>query len=235
MKDFLLNGFRLAAAFVSDVFWHVFFSPKGLGLENIPKKGGVIVACNHLSHFDPMFVGYNVLASFGRFSSRQIWSPAKEELFEIPVVGFLIRMLRSFPIKRGRADLKSLGKITELAKEHLVIIYPEGTRSPDGKLGRGKSAIGKIVYDSRATVVPTAIFNTQYCLPKGSRKPRFFLPLAVVFGKPLDLSRFLQMPDSKETSKAITEEIMNAIAALQKEYAHLDISSQGTGRVCAAD
>jgi 1-acyl-sn-glycerol-3-phosphate acyltransferase len=232
MKDFFLNGFRLLAALVSDVFWHVFFTPKAVGSGNIPKKGGVIVACNHLSHFDPMFVGYHVLNSFGRFSSRQIWSPAKEELFQIPVLGFLIRMLRSFPIKRGKADLKSLGKITELAKEHLVIIYPEGTRSPDGTLGRGKSAIGKIVFDSRATVVPAAIFNTQYCLPKGSRKPRFFLPLSVVFGKPLNLSKYLQMPDCKETSKAITDEIMRAIAELQKEHAHLDISTKGSARVC---
>ncbi len=227
MRDFLLNAWRCFTAFLSDVFWRVLFTPRGIGLENIPKTGGVIIACNHLSHFDPMFVGYYVLNSFGRFSSRQIWNPAKEELFNVPVVGLLIRSYRAFPVKRGKADVQSLERITSLAKRHVVIIYPEGTRSPDGKLRPGKIGVGKIIHDSRAQVVPAALFNTQYCLPKGAKRPRFFLPLSVVFGKPLDLSRYMDAPDAKETSQAVVDEVMGAIAKLQKEYAHLDLAETG--------
>ncbi|MBI3793810.1 MAG: 1-acyl-sn-glycerol-3-phosphate acyltransferase [Nitrospinae bacterium] len=224
MKDFLLIGARLVSMVMMDVFWHLFFKPKGYGLENIPKKGGVLVTCNHLSNLDPMYVGYNVCNSFGRFSMRQIWNPAKEELFNIPVIGFCITLLRAFPVKRGKADVKSMEKITELARKNIVTVYPEGTRSPDGKLQKGKSAVGKIIHDSGATVVPAAVFNTQLCLPKGSTRPKFFVPISVVFGKPLDFSRYKGVENTKEISKAIIDEVMAAIANLQKEYAYLDAS-----------
>jgi 1-acyl-sn-glycerol-3-phosphate acyltransferase len=118
-----------------------------------------------------------------------------------------------------------MDRITELAKKHIVIIYPEGTRSTDGKLGKGKSAVGKIMLESGATVIPAAIFNTQYCLPKGEWKPRFFLPLAVVFGKPVDLAKYINLPPDKETAKEVVNEVMRSIAALQMEYSKLDVSS----------
>jgi 1-acyl-sn-glycerol-3-phosphate acyltransferase len=216
--------FRWVSMTMMDVYWHLFFKPKGYGLENIPKTGGVIVACNHLSNLDPMYVGYNVCNSFSRYRNRTIWNPAKEELFSVPVVGWAIRNLRAFPVRRGKADVKSMEKIAELAKKDIVTIYPEGTRSKDGSLGPGKSAVGKIIYDSRAVVVPAAVFNTHLCLPKGRTFPRFFMPIAVAFGKPLDFSKYWGMENNRDTSQAIVDEVMKAIAELQKEHAGLDLT-----------
>ena len=213
--------------FGSDLFWHTLYRPRAIGLENIPKTGGVLVASNHVSNFEPMFIGYWTINSFSRFSSRKIWSPGKEELFKFPPLRWILRSWRAFPVRRNQRDFKTMSFISELAKKDVVMIYPEGTRSKDGKLQPGKPAVGKIIYDSRTTVVPTAVFNMQYCMPRGAKFPRFFLPLAVVFGKPLDLSKYYGLPDCRENSQAIIDEVMGAIAAIQKEYAHLDIYHEG--------
>lgn len=227
MKDFLLNVWRCVAVFASDVFWHLLYRPRGIGRENIPASGGVIICPNHLSNMDPMFVGYHILQGDGRFSSRKIWSPTKEELFNHLPLRLALRSLRAFPVRRKQRDIRAMNHTIDLARNDVVIVYPEGTRSKDGALQPGKAGVGKIIRDSGATVIPAAVFNTHYCLPKGARFPRFFLPLAVVFGKPVDISKYLAMPDCKETSQAIVDEVMKAIAALQKEYAHLDIRYKG--------
>ncbi|MBI5179422.1 MAG: 1-acyl-sn-glycerol-3-phosphate acyltransferase [Nitrospinae bacterium] len=223
MVDFIRSAWRCLGMFISDVFWRVLFRARVFGVPVFPQTGGALVACNHLSNFDPMFTGWNVVNGFGRFSLRRIWIPAKEELFFFPL-GPIIRSWGAFPVRRKAHDLKSMALAAERAKTDVVMIYPEGTRSKTGELGPGKAGVGKIIYDSRATVIPTVVFNTRYCWPQGSWFPRLFVPLRFVWGKPLDLSRHYAMPDCKETSQAIVDEVMRAIGELQKEYAHLDMN-----------
>lgn len=219
MIDFLLNSWRFFSWFVGDFIFYVLYQSKTIGLENIPKSEGALIAPNHASGIETVFLPYIIL---NRFSSRQLWCPAKEELFSFAPLGWLLRSFRSFPVKRMSRDLSSIDTISDLAREHLVLIFPEGTRSKDGKLGKGRSAVGKIIYDSKTTVVPAAVFNTRYFMSKNAWSPNLFLPLTVVFGKPLDMTRFLKMPPEKQTYKKIVEELMNAIASIQKEYAYLD-------------
>jgi 1-acyl-sn-glycerol-3-phosphate acyltransferase len=95
-----------------------------------------------------------------------------------------------------------------------VMLFPEGTRSRDGRLGVGQRAVGKFIYTARPVVIPTAVWGTDRVLPPGHRWPRFRTPIGVRYGKPLDLQRYYELPDTKETAMAIIGEVMRAIATL---------------------
>ncbi len=223
MKQRLLDFWRGLCMYGADFYWKVIYRASAIGLENVPMEGGVLICANHISNSEPMLIPYFIIDAFGRFSKRRFWNPAKEELFNYGPFSWLLRSWRAFPVKRNARDITSMSRIASLAATDMVMLYPEGTRSKTGVLGPGKPAVGKIIYDSRATVVPTAVFNTRYCLPKGSLFPRLRLPLYVVYGKPLDLSRLYALPPSKETSALIVNEVMTAIRALLEEHQHLDL------------
>lgn len=223
MKDRLLNVWRGLCMYGADFYWKVIYRASAIGVENVPKEGGVLICANHISNSEPMLIPYFVIDAFGRFSARRFWSPAKEELFHFGPLSWLIKSWRSFPVKRTGRDLAAMSRIASLASTDVVMLYPEGTRSKNGVLGLGKPAIGKIIYDSRTAVVPAAVFNTRYCLPQGSVLPRLRLPLYVVYGKPLDLSRFYAMPPGREASTLIVEEVMAAIRRLLEEHQQLDL------------
>ncbi len=221
--DFLQGVFRFGFRLMLDVAFKLIYRTQAIGRENIPKKGGVLVACNHISAVDTMLVPYMAL---DRFTLRQFYAPAKEELFKYRPMAWFFRAGGAFPVKRGRRDDASRDKIAELTKEHLMMIFPEGTRSKNGKLLPGKTGVGKIIYESRVPVLPTIVINTNYCLPKGSWSPIIFLPFKVVFGKPLDFGRFYDMPAEKATYRAIVDNLMDEIRKLQLEYMHLDIQPE---------
>lgn len=184
------------------------------GAEHIPLKGGVLLASNHLSMLDALLIPYAVMETRGM---QMVWSPAKEELFRIPVVRRVLLSWGSFPVRRGRGDLRSMRRIMTLLRDHRMMLFPEGTRSSDGRLQAGKRTIGKFIYHARPVVVPTAVSGTNRILPKGALLPSFRCSIAVRFGPPLDLRRYYDQPDSKQTAEAIVQEVMQAIAALQDE------------------
>lgn len=219
MKDFFQNFLRFFVFFFMDFIYRLIFPTKAIGVENIPKKGGVILAPNHISGWDVFLPPYFAL---GRFSSRQFYSAAKEELFKFPPLGVLLKLLRNLPVRRGKQDYAAMNRISEVATKHMVMLYPEGTRSKDGKLGPGRPGVGKIIRSSRAAVIPIVIFNTNYCTPGGSWIPNLFQRLYIVFGKPLNLEKYYAMKESKETSRLIANYLMEEIAKLKEEYRHLD-------------
>ena len=223
MKERLLDFWRGLCMYGADFYWNVLYRARAIGVENVPKEGGVLICANHISNSEAMLASYFVIDAFGRFSARRFWSPGKEELFNLGPFSWLLKSWRAFPVKRNARDFAAMNRIAELAATDVVMLYPEGTRSKTGVLGPGKPAVGKIIYDSRATIIPAAIFNTRYCMPKGKLLPRLRLPLYVVYGKPLDLSRFLAMPPGKETSIQIVNEVMAAIRALLEEHEQLDL------------
>jgi 1-acyl-sn-glycerol-3-phosphate acyltransferase len=182
------------------------------GETHIPLKGGVLLASNHISMLDALLIPYAVMETRGM---QMVWSPAKEELFRIPVVGRVLLSWGSFPVRRGRGDLSTMRRIMMLLRDHRVMLFPEGTRSPDGCLQKGQRAVVKFIYHARPVVVPTAVSGTNHFLPKGAVLPSFRRPITVCFGPPLDLQRYYDQLDSKHTAEAIVEEVMRAIAALQ--------------------
>jgi 1-acyl-sn-glycerol-3-phosphate acyltransferase len=161
---------------------------------------------------DALLIPYTVMRLQGL---QVVWSPAKEELFQVPVLGTILRSWGSFPVRRGRGDLRAMRQIMALLRRGKLMLFPEGRRSPDGRLGPGQRTVGKFIYYTRPTVVPIAVCGTEHFLPHGARFPRMRIPIAIRYGAPLDLQRYYALPDSKQTAEAIVQDVMRAIATLQ--------------------
>jgi 1-acyl-sn-glycerol-3-phosphate acyltransferase len=198
------------------VFFRIWCRLRIEGGEHIPTQGGVLLVSNHLSLLDALLIPYAVMAVQG---VQIVWSPAKEELFRLPLIGRILRSWGAFPVRRGRSDLSAMRRIMTLLRQGKMMLFPEGTRSQDGRLGPGKRTVGKFIFHTRPVVIPTAISGTEHILPKGARFPRFRLPIYVRYGAPLDLQRYYTLPDTKQTAEAIVQEVMRAIAALQQTSA----------------
>jgi 1-acyl-sn-glycerol-3-phosphate acyltransferase len=137
-----------------------------------------------------------------------LWAPAKEELFSKTSLRLIYSSWGAFPVKRKR-DLKAGRVLNDLLLDQKVMLFPEGTRHKDGQLGTGNRGVGKIIYDTRPTVIPTALTGLN-----SWKFPGFRQDAAVVFGTALDFSDLFQLEDCKETHLLIVDRLMQAIAAL---------------------
>jgi 1-acyl-sn-glycerol-3-phosphate acyltransferase len=154
--------------------FYIVFRCRVEGVENIPKTGGVIVAANHASNFDPPFAA--------TFVPRHVYFMAKEELFKVPVFGSAIRCLHAFPVKRGASDRNAIRiALKVLSDGHCLGLFPEGTRSRDGKIRKPEPGLALIAAKAKVPVVPTAVIGTGRIMAHGSFLPR----LTVIYGKPL--------------------------------------------------
>lgn len=169
-----------------------------IGAENFPKEGGILLCSNHIENLDPPVVGIN--------APRPVNFMAKEELFRIPVLKSILPGVRAFPVKRGMSDRDALRKALKLLKEGEVVgLFPEGTRSKDGKLGKGFSGAGFFALRGNANVVPCAII--------GPYKP--FRRLKIVFGDVIDMEPYRER---KASADEVTEVIMEQIGKILEEY-----------------
>ncbi|GFE58967.1 1-acyl-sn-glycerol-3-phosphate acyltransferase [Geobacter sp. AOG1] len=177
------------------------------GEEHIPRRGGVLIAANHISAGDTIFLPAVVVKAC---PMQMLWAPAKEELFQGRILRWLISSWGAFPVKRGR-DLRAAKVLNDLLADQKVMLFPEGTRHKDGVLGKGNRGVGKIIYDTRPAVVPTALIGLNHW-----KFPGFGQEATVVFGKPLDFADLFALPDTKETHQLIVDRVMDAIADLLK-------------------
>lgn len=158
----------------------------------------MLLCTNHIHAFDPPIVGIN--------TPRPVLFMAKDELFSIPILGKIISMVGSFPVKRGLSDRDALRKGLFVLKEgHVLGLFPEGTRSQTGELGKGLAGAGFFALRSRAEVVPCAIIGPY----------KLFKRLKVVFGKPIDLEK---ARNTKMSPEQTTELIMDEIRKLINAY-----------------
>jgi 1-acyl-sn-glycerol-3-phosphate acyltransferase len=189
------------------------------GLENVPDDRPAILASSHLSFSDSFF--------FPVMVPRKVTFLAKSEYFTTPgIKGFFSKMFFSgvgqVPIDRSdsdssRAALKTGLRVLE--DGHLLGIYPEGTRSPDGRLYRGKTGVARLALESGAVVVPCAMIDTDKIQPQGRVLPRLRPRPGVRIGKPLDFSRYEGMAGNHLVERSITDEIMYALMQLSgQEY-----------------
>ena len=196
----------------------VLYRPWATGLENIPEGGAAIFASNHLSFSDHFFLPLKV--------SRKITFLAKADYFNGPgLKGWLtaafFRGAGQIPIERGggrasEAALKTGMKV--LKRGDLLGIYPEGTRSPDGRLYRGKTGVARLALESGVPVIPVAMIDTHKIQPPGTLLPRIG-KVGVVIGKPLDFSRYEGMSTDRFVLRSVTDEIMYELMVLSgQEY-----------------
>ena len=195
--------------FLSASVCKVFGRWKVIGRENIPKTGGVILCGNHVSYIDP--------PALGGGATRPVHFMAKLELFRIPVLGFLIRHVGAFQVKRGTADRTALRKAVELLESGEVVgMFPEGARSLDGKLKPPEAGVGMIALRARAPVIPVALVNTEKLLPPHSFLFKFSR-VKVIYGKPIPLDD-LAGQSGREAVDEVGRRIMSAIAELLREH-----------------
>lgn len=174
------------------------------GRENIPQAGGVIIAANHLSLWDPPLLA--------TFVPRPVHFMAKEELFSIPGLGWIIRRLNAFPVRRGAADRTAIRTAIAILEGGACLgLFPEGTRSKDGSLGPAEQGVALIAAKAGAIIVPAAIIGTNKSFA-GWRLPRFELR----FGSPVVLPK--EKADKERLDK-ISNQVMTEIGRLLTDQA----------------
>ncbi|MGC9671463.1 lysophospholipid acyltransferase family protein [Planosporangium sp. 12N6] len=205
--------YSIAKATVAPVL-RTLWRPKVTGLEHLPRTGPVIMASNHLSVVDSLIIPI--------MASRPVYFLAKDEYFHKPVMRTIMTGLNQIPVDRsgGRASLMALDAALPVLRDGQVLgIYPEGTRSPDGRLYRGRPGVAKLALDSGATVLPVGLAGTEKIQPIGARLPRVGVPVEMRVGKPLDLSPWRDVTVDSRVLREITAALMAEIQALTgQEY-----------------
>jgi 1-acyl-sn-glycerol-3-phosphate acyltransferase len=198
------------------------FKNKWSGRENIPKKGGVILAPNHISYVD-----WGTDALFCHVSGRYPVFMIKASMFRVPVIGHFLYRAGQLPVHRGRADAALVLKEAEqaLAKGACVVVYPESTatRDPDLWPMVAKTGVARLALTTGAPVIPVAHWGTNAILPYGSKKvfSGLFLPprktVRTVAGPPVDLSAWAGQERSAKAQREATAAIMHAVTELVGE------------------
>lgn len=218
-------AYFILKTFVLGPLLSVLFRPWVRGMENIPATGPVILASNHLSFSDSIFLPLQ--------SRRPVVFLAKSEYFtgkgiKGALTRWFFKSTGQLPIDRsgGKASEASLNTgLKVLSQGQVLGIYPEGTRSPDGRLYRGRTGIARMVLESKVPVIPVAMIDTEKVQPIGKRLPRI-RRIGIVVGTPLDFSRFDGMEGDRIVLRAVTDEIMYELRLLSgQEYVDAYASS----------
>jgi 1-acyl-sn-glycerol-3-phosphate acyltransferase len=189
------------------------FRPKVSGLRHVPSNGPVIIASNHLSFSDSIFMPLVV--------PRKVTFLAKSEYFTSPgIKGFIKKItfiaLGQVPVDRSggkRSEAALLTGLKLLKEEHCIGIYPEGTRSPDGRLYKGRTGIARMAIESGAPIIPVAMYNTAEIQPTGQVVPKV-RRVEMVFGEPM---YFTGDSTDQAVLRTATNQIMEKIAELSKQ------------------
>ncbi|MCL5289914.1 MAG: lysophospholipid acyltransferase family protein [Bacillota bacterium] len=170
-----------------------------IGLEHLPAKGGVVVVSNHISNLDPVVVGCAL--------TRPVHFMAKVELFKIPVLSFIIKILGAFPVNREKSDRNAIRKALEiLQRGSMVGVFPEGTRSKTGQLQKAHIGAAMLAVKADVPILPVALKGT-----KG-----WFKKITVVIGEPVYLPELWRGRPGKEELEALSQQVMGKISNMMK-------------------
>jgi 1-acyl-sn-glycerol-3-phosphate acyltransferase len=201
------------------------FRPYVIGAENVPAEGPAILASNHLSFSDSIFLPLLL--------DRKVTFLAKADYFtgrgaKGRATALFFRLADQLPIDRGggRASEAALNTgMRVLKRGDLLGIYPEGTRSPDGRLYRGKTGVARMALEAEVPVLPVAMIDTEKIQPPGRKRPTLGIRVGIKIGTPLDFSRYEGMEGDRFVLRSITDEIMYELMELSgQEY--VDIYAQ---------
>jgi 1-acyl-sn-glycerol-3-phosphate acyltransferase len=187
----------------------VLWRPAVSGGGHVPATGPVILASNHLSVVDSLVIPI--------MSRRPVYFLAKDEYFRKPFMRTIMSGLNQIPVDRsgGRASLMALDAALPVLRDGQVLgIFPEGTRSPDGRLYRGRPGVAKLALEAGATLVPVGLLGTEKIQPIGARIPRFGVHIEMRIGSPLDLSPWQNGPADSRVLREITAALMAEIQKL---------------------
>ena len=177
-----------------------------VGVENVPRRGGLIIVSNHLNNADPGLLG--------GFLRRRVVYMAKDEMFQWPVWGGYIRLIGAFPVRRFEADLKALRRAVQVIRRgQALVMFPEGTRSKTGSMDRGHPGTAMVALRAGAPILPVAITGTEVVrLPSAFFHPLRHIRIRVVVGQPFFLPSVRRA--RADDFERCTDIIMGRIAAL---------------------
>ncbi len=202
------------------VFCVLFFRLRAYGQDNIPKQGSFILVSNHQSYLDPVFCGVGV--------HRDICYMARDTLFRSPILGKAIASVNAIPVKRGSADLTAIRKVIEKLNLGMgVCLFPEATRSPDGRVAAFKGGFTVLCKRTDAMIVPTVIDGAYECWP---RHKKFWSRgmVVVCYGAPISSAQAKAMDD-----RALADLLTRRIRTMQHKWRKklgkepFDYSSEG--------
>lgn len=186
----------------------ILFRLRVIHSERVIQDGPVILAMNHQSYLDPPFAGIAC--------RRAIYFLARKTLLDIPLLGWLLPKLNVIPVDQEGGDRSALKALIRLLREqHCVLVFPEGSRTPDGQLQPALPGIGFVIAKTLAPVVPMRIFGAHEALPRGGRLRLH--PITIVVGEPLRFTAEDVSGNGHEVYPRLSEKVMAAIAALRVE------------------
>ena len=191
-----------------------FYRVRVEGLEHVPADGPVILASNHVSFCDSIFLPMVI--------RRRVTFVAKAEYFDDPKTAWFFRAVGQIPIRRGGGSA-SEGALAAaravLEAGGIFAIYPEGTRSPDGRLYRGHTGVARLALQCRCPIVPVAMIGTRVAQPIGRAVPRPFVPITIRIGRPLAYERMHHRLSDRLALRDITDEVLYELQCLSgQEY-----------------
>jgi 1-acyl-sn-glycerol-3-phosphate acyltransferase len=194
------------AQLLSWFYFKIFHRFEIKGANNIPVKGAFILASNHTSYFDPPALGCKLPRNLHYF--------ARDSLFFWPL-GHLIRNLNSIPVNRSQLDISTLKRVLSvLHAGDPLLVFPEGTRSPDGQLGSGKKGIGLLLAKSQSDVLPARVTGGNQVLGKGMLIPRFGHKLAVTYGPLISFNELDPGKTDPDRYETIANRVLEAIGGI---------------------
>ncbi len=200
------------------LFWIWFFvlnRTTVVGRSNVGDEPNTLLLSNHQSMIDSFLVG--LAAYYPRSLVKphlMPWNPAAvENFYKNPLLAWLADHWKCIPIQEGRRDLHALRRMAKVLPHGVMIVFPEGTRSRDGSVGRGRAGAGLVILSTRPRVIPVAIHGMNRVLPIGHVVPRIFKRIYVSYGAPVDCSDLLAMPRSRELTQQLVDRVMAAVRA----------------------
>ncbi|MBP7140347.1 MAG: 1-acyl-sn-glycerol-3-phosphate acyltransferase [Opitutaceae bacterium] len=190
------------------LFYDMLFRGEVSGTENIPTQGPFIVACNHASHLDPPIVGSQIPRQMAFFARKTLWKPG--------IASWWLDGVGTIPVDRdGGTDVAAIRRVLQtLQSGRALILFPEGTRSPDGNLQPAKAGVGLIACKTQAPVLPARIFNSHLAFGRDG-KVRPGTRISVAFGPVLQPADYDDPGLGRERYQRASELIMAAIARLE--------------------
>ena len=187
----------------------VFFRFRVVHPERVIQSGPVILAMNHESYLDPPFAGIGC--------RRAIYFLARKSLLDVPLLGWVLPKLNVIPVDQEGGDRSALkALIRALRADHGVLVFPEGSRTLDGKLQPALPGLGFVIAKTLAPVVPMRIFGAHRALPRGGGKLRF-CPITIVVGEPIRFTEADVEGHGRDAYPRLSQRVMDAIAALRLE------------------
>jgi 1-acyl-sn-glycerol-3-phosphate acyltransferase len=189
--------------------YEAFFRGEVVGLNHIPDSGPFLIAANHASHLDPPVIGCQIPRQMRFFARKTLWNSR--------VGNWWMTSTECIPVDRDTGDVGAIRKVLQaLQADRAVVLFPEGTRSPDGTLQKPKAGVGLMACKTGVAVVPARVFNSHAAFGKGDKVPNLGTPISIVFGAPLTAAEYDDPSAGKERYQIASERIFARIAALQE-------------------